>query len=246
MEIFLVGGAVRDKLMGKEPKDFDYTVVLPPGSYADPYQFMVDELDAQGFQIWRDKQFNPIGYEHFTVRAQFPKQSGNRKSADFVLARQEGPYSDGRHPDWVRPGTLMDDLTRRDFTMNAIAEDMEGNLFDPFNGRTDIDNGVIRVVGDTKTKMLEDALRVLRALRFRLQLGFGFDTNLRMAMFDREIVQALRDNIKDERKMDELNKMFRMSTLATLRVLQMYVPIRDAVFSGSVNIEATMKQKGFQ
>jgi tRNA nucleotidyltransferase (CCA-adding enzyme) len=258
MEIFLVGGAVRDEIMGKQPKDFDFTVVLPVGSYRDPFEFMVEELEKKGFKIF---QKNP---EHLTVRAQFPVASGGfldgltnipggtikpgkkRLTADFVLARKEGTYTDGRRPDSVSPGTLMDDLARRDFTMNAIAKDSEGNFFDPFNGREDIANGLIRAVGDPKAKMMEDALRVMRALRFNIQLGFGIHPETEDTLYDREVLRALRDNIKDERIMDELNKMFKANSLESLHQLSYYYALGNVIFSGKVNLEATMKQKGFQ
>lgn len=256
MKKFLVGGAVRDKLMSKTPKDFDYTVVLDPGSYADPFQWMVDELKDEGFKIFLESP------EHFTVRAQFPEGDGGqnldaaggkflpgkkRLTADFVLARKEGPYSDGRRPDYVLRGTLEDDLARRDFTMNAIAYDIEtGGLIDPYNGRLDISNGVIRAVGDPKERMLEDSLRVLRALRFSVQLGFGFDPDLLDVLYDIEVNRALKNNVSAERKMDEINKMFKIDTIKTLRLLDRFWLARNAVFNdGQINLMATMKTKGF-
>jgi len=253
---FLVGGAVRDKLMGKTPKDFDYSVVLTqedlleldlmnnnirPGAKVGPtidlFTFMVHKLRREGFRTF------VITPEHATVRAQFPKSSGQRLSADFVLARKEGPYSDGRRPDWVSPGTLEDDLARRDFTMNAIAQDEFGNFIDPFDGQRDMAKGVIRAVGNAKDRMMEDSLRVLRALRFRVQLGFLFDMDMAIVMQDPDVLGALRDNVSDERKMDELNKMFKVDAIAAMSALNDFKGVRDAVFAGKVKLMAHMKEK---
>lgn len=253
MKIYLVGGAVRDKLMGKTPKDFDYSVVLEDndktkmngmnfcfGPMIDPFTFMGHKLRKEGFKVFVHSP------EYFTIRAHFPKGHKNaRLTADFVMARKEGDYADGRRPDFVEVGTLGDDLARRDFTMNAIAEDEDGNIIDPYNGRLAISQGRIEAVGDAKDKMMEDSLRVLRALRFRVQLGFKMDTDLAMTMTDVDVLSALKDNVSDERKMAELNKMFRASVINSLMALEHFSVLRDAIFSGKVNLEATMKQKGF-
>lgn len=248
MQKFLVGGAVRDELLGKSPKDFDYSVVLeqdidlfigrPDGSF-DLFESMKANLIREGFRIFLETP------EHFTIRAQFPKDSGKRLTADFVLARREGPYSDGRHPDWVQAGALNHDLARRDFTMNAIAKNSDGAFIDMHGGMMDIKNQIIRAVGDPKERMMEDSLRVLRALRFKIQLGFQLSSDLEDMLFDTDVLLALR-NISDERKMDELNKAFRANSLQTIRELNHYHRLGDIVFAGRVNLEATMKQKGFR
>lgn len=250
MKMFLVGGAVRDKLMGKDPKDLDFTVVLEDTDLsfsAGPFETMVANLELQGFKIFRKPDGSIVGAEHLTARARFPKgHIHERLGGDFVLARKESGYSDGRHPDSVEPGTLFDDLARRDFRMNAIAQDVEtGEIIDPFNGRADIIQSVIRAVGDPKERMMEDSLRVLRALRFKIQLGFGIAPNLDDMLFDTDVLRALR-NVSDERKMDELNKMFRADSIRTLRLLNHYYALGGVVFAGKVNLEATMKTKGFK
>lgn len=276
MKVFLVGGAVRDKIMGKTPNDFDFSVVMTNGDHCDMaemnrgpngtkligpkvdfFTFMIHRLRKEGFRTF------VITPEHLTVRAQFPVGSGGfldgmtnitggaikpgkkRLTADFVLARKEGAYSDGRRPDSVSPGTLEDDLARRDFTMNAIAQDEDGNFIDPFGGQQDIADGRIRAVGNAKDRMMEDSLRVLRALRFRVQLGFRMDSDLAMTMVDVDVLDALK-NVSDERKMDELNKMFRSSTINSLMALERFSALRDVVFAGKVNLMATMKEKGFK
>jgi tRNA nucleotidyltransferase/poly(A) polymerase len=260
MKIYLVGGAVRDKLMGKTPKDFDYSVVMTNGDHCDLqkmnrgpnntkligpkidfFTFMGHKLRKEGYKVF------VMTPEHMTIRAHFPKSHENaRQTADFVLARKESGYSDGRRPDSVEVGTLTDDLSRRDFTMNAIAEDLEtGEIIDPFAGRKHIADGVVVPVGNGKERMMEDSLRVLRALRFKIQLDFILSRGLDDLLFDTEVLAALR-NVSDERKMDELNKMFRADSLRTLRELNQYYALGGVVFAGKVNLEATMKTKGFK
>lgn len=259
MRIYLVGGAVRDKLMGRKPNDFDFTVVLEEDfvPWQDPFDTMVAHLEREGFKIFLK---NP---EHLTVRAQFPVGSGGfldgvtnipggainpgkkRLTADFVLARKEGSYSDGRRPDSVEPGTLGDDLARRDFSMNAIAEDESGTIIDPFDGVGAISLGLIEAVGDAKQRMLEDALRALRALRFSVTLGFQMSNEVRDAMRDDDVLHALNLNVSDERKMDELNKMFKVDPVRSIIALNLHPGIMAATFSDKVNLSATLKQKGF-
>lgn len=258
MEMFEVGGCVRDELLGVKSKDIDFTVVLSPdevtprktkkGTFVErtPFQVMDDELVRRGFKIFlRTPEF-------LTIRAQFPKFNGHaglvgaerrNLTADFVLARREGTYTDGRRPDSVEVGTLEDDLRRRDFTMNAIAKDGEGNLIDPFGGQKDIERKMIRAVGNPFDRFNEDALRMLRAVRFKVTKGFMLDHDIMAALHDKPLLEKL-GNVSDERVMDEMNKMLRFDTLRTLRVLDDFVDLRAVLFSGKVSLDATMKQKG--
>ena len=189
MKIFMVGGCVRDEILGRHSKDIDFSVVVEPKdqhpgdpdfSFAphDPFEVMKRKLEFAGFKIFTENK------EHLVIRAHVPKNEGwvfadlpANTTADFVLARKEGTYSDGRRPDAVEPGTLHDDLARRDFTMNAIAKDEFGNFHDPFNGRADIAAHMIRAVGSPEDRFSEDALRILRAFRFSATLGFWIEKN---------------------------------------------------------------------
>lgn len=241
MEMYEVGGWVRDELLGVKSKDIDFTVVLSGiRPDADPFRHMVNELALRGFTIFLESP------QFLTVRAKFPKDSGRGNlTADFVLARREGDYVDGRRPDTVEVGTLMDDLARRDFTMNAIAKDTSGSLIDPFNGVADIEKRMIRAVGDPRERLREDALRAVRALRFSVTKGFIIEGELmKVLMWDEEIMTAIADKISDERIQVELSKMFRFNTLKSLDVLAHYKGLTEAMFSGSVSLDATMKQKG--
>lgn len=246
MKQYLVGGAVRDELMGKKPKDFDFTVVLDESDVTNnsddennPFNYMIETLLLRGYKIFLSTP------EHLTVRARFPQGNVNSNlTADFVLARKEGVYTDGRRPDSVEVGTLYDDLGRRDFCMNAIAEDEDGTLIDPFGGQEDIENRVIQAVGNPLDRLTEDALRALRAIRFSVTLGFTIEPALQLALRGTLVRDALK-NISNDRKMDELNKMFRHDTIASLNALEEFRGIRDVVFQ-DVNLLATLKQKGFK
>ena len=170
-----VGGAVRDKFLGVDSKDVDF-VAIPqdPSWFVDAdaaFMFLCTHLRLKGFKVFLETP------EFFTVRAQVPDDHPLKERtnvADFVLARKDGPSSDGRHPDFVLPGTLMDDLQRRDFTVNAMAI-LDGELVDPFGGREDLDNRLIRFVGNPTDRIAEDGLRVMRALRFHITKGFNIE-----------------------------------------------------------------------
>ena len=241
MEKFLVGGAVRDELLGVKSKDLDYTVVLSGNEAGwrvttDPFKVMAKELELSRYKIFLETP------EYFTVRAQTPDR---RETADFVLARKESNYTDGRRPDRVEMGTLFDDLSRRDFTFNAIAKDADGNLIDPFGGQEDIAKRMIRAVGDPRERLREDALRAVRALRFAVTKGFAIEGELmKVLLWDTDIMAAVADNISDERIQVELSKMFRFNTLKSLDILSHYKGLTEAMFSGSISLDATMKQKG--
>jgi len=238
MQTYLVGGAVRDEIMGVKPKDLDYTVVFDNDDLdgvEDPFVFMTEWFENLGYKIFVKTP------EHFTIRAQTPNR---KETADFVLARKEGPYADGRRPDFVEVGTLMDDLSRRDFSFNAIAKDDEGNLIDPFGGIGDIENKLIRAVGDPMKRLTEDALRAVRAYRFAVTKGFGIDMALEDAMESPEVLDAIVNKISDERIQVELSKAFRYDTLRAGKLFTTFPNLARACFAGQVSLDATMKTKG--
>jgi len=250
MDMFEVGGCVRDEILGIKSKDIDFSVVLSDDdvrlSAVQPYDIMVARLMQMGVKIIRDKANVPIGAEFLTVRGIAPKDFPvhQNRALDFVLARKESDYTDGRRPDVVEVGDLMDDLRRRDFTMNAIAKDTEGNLIDPFNGVQDINERVIRAVGTAFDRLNEDALRAVRALRFSVTKGFRIDKELEFAMETAAVLDSIENKISDERIADELSKMFRFDTVASLIALGKFPALTRAMFSGRVSLDATMKQKG--
>jgi len=240
-EFFEVGGCVRDSLLGIASKDIDFSVVAPVGVFAtadSAFLAMEAQLAEQGFQIFESRR------EFLTIRARVPKGhalEARTTVADFVLARKDGPYTDGRRPDWVVPGTLLDDLARRDFTVNAIARAIDGTLIDPFDGQRDIKDRVISFVGNAETRIREDGLRILRAFRFEITKGFMMDSEAWDAVRS-EFGAEMLGKQKVERVREELVKMFKADTLKSLSLLcDLPGHTRAAIFRDGLRLDATMK-----
>ena len=182
---YIVGGAVRDLLMGKEPKDWDIATSAKPEEVRSIFYKTVD-----------------IGIKHGTVTVLLDDES-----FEVTTYRIDGNYSDSRHPDSVEfTDDIVKDLSRRDFTINAMAMDSNGNIIDPFMGRFDIMNKTIRCVGDANLRFAEDPLRILRACRFKAQLPGFIINNLPTRFFMAVYAEALL-NISSERIRDELTKI---------------------------------------
>jgi len=237
-----VGGAVRDKFLGLDSKDVDF-VAIPedPSIFEDAnwaFAALCINLHEHGFKIFLETP------EFFTVRAQVPdghplKQRTN--VADFVLARKDGPSSDGRRPDFVLPGTLMDDLQRRDFTVNAMAI-LDGELVDPFGGREDLNNNLLRFVGDPKERIVEDGLRVLRAMRFCVTKGFNIEEETWDAV-NSDFAAEMLHKVSIERIRDELEKMFLADTVFTMELLDdVRLTMKDAIFRDGLRLMTTLKK----
>jgi tRNA nucleotidyltransferase (CCA-adding enzyme) len=210
---YKVGGCVRDDLLGIPSKDIDYAVE------ANSYNELRDDLIDRGAKIFQERP------EYLTIRAQVP-DIGN---ADFVICRKDGSYTDGRRPDNVTMGTLLHDLERRDFTMNAIAQTKDGSLIDPHGGRRDAELGFIRCVGCTTHRFSEDALRMLRAIRFSVTKDMTMSPCIVDCLEDPEYVDLL-SNVSIERQREEFYKAFQHNTFKTLKALQMFPLIAKAVF----------------
>ncbi len=162
-EAWLVGGCVRDRLMGITPHDYDITTSAKP-----------EEVMA----VFHDHRVLETGLKHGTVTLLW-----DHKPLEITTYRAESTYSDHRHPDNVTfTSSLREDLARRDFTMNAIAMDAREEIADPFHGAEDIAAQIIRCVGDPLLRFEEDALRILRALRFASRLGFAIEDATKQAM----------------------------------------------------------------
>ncbi|MBQ5492078.1 MAG: HD domain-containing protein [Treponema sp.] len=183
---YLVGGAVRDALLGKPVHDWDLA------TNATPQQVM---------KLFR--KVIPTGIAHGTVTVRI-----FNRSIEVTTFRTESTYSDGRHPDAVAyAATIEEDLSRRDFTMNAIAADLtDGTLADPFDGQADIQHKIIRTVGNPYDRFAEDGLRPVRAVRFAGQLGFTIEEQTLKALSDAEVLKKT-DSISRERFRDEWCKM---------------------------------------
>ena len=150
----------------------------------------------------------------------------NGTSIDIVMCRKDGPSSDGRHPDHVDPGTLIDDLKRRDFTMNALAREVNPATLEPvdeiidlFDGITDIQTGVLSAVGDVNARFEQDGLRVLRAARFCVTKNMKPDLWVERALLNPRWWKFVAETVSEDRIRVELHKMFRHNTVDALRFL---------------------------
>ena len=174
-QAWCVGGGVRDLLLGRDPGDWDVATSARPE----------DVLALFGAGAL------PTGLKHGTVTV------GGGRGVEVTTFRRDGDYLDNRHPDHVTfTDSLEEDLSRRDFTVNAMAVDLRGTLRDPFGGRADLSAGVLRAVGDPERRFREDALRIMRGLRFAAKLGFAIEPETAAAM-DR--CRELLGNIAPER-----------------------------------------------
>ena len=182
---YAVGGCVRDSLLGRTAHDWD---------------LCTSALPEQVMELFGEKQCIPTGLQHGTVTV---KRDG--KLYEITTFRTEGSYTDGRHPDAVQfVPDVREDLARRDFTINAMAYNEAEGLVDPFGGQADLQNGLLRAVGEPQQRFTEDALRILRLYRFAARFGFALDAATARAA--RQLALHL-DCISAERIQEELAKL---------------------------------------
>ena len=184
---YVVGGCVRDYFLGNQTSDTDITTSAKPC-----------ELE----KILADKNIKVVetGLKHGTVTAVIDKTP-----LEITTFRADGEYRDSRHPQSVEfVEDIEQDLKRRDFTVNAMAYNDERGLVDLFGGREDIENRIIRTVGEPDARFKEDALRIMRALRFSSVLGFEIEEKTKKSIFDN---MYLLENISAERIFSELSKL---------------------------------------
>lgn len=199
-EAWVVGGCVRDALLGRTPKDYDVcTRALPEQTRA----------------VFAGHQLILAGEKHGTVGVVVEGQT-----VEITTYRTEGTYADSRHPDWVSfVGAIDQDLARRDFTVNAMAWSPNRGLRDPFGGRADLETKTLRAVGEPEQRFREDALRILRGIRFCAAYGLEPEEKTLGAMFSQ---RSLMDRLARERVYDEL---CRFLPCAGLEDLQRFAPI---------------------
>ena len=182
-EAYVVGGCVRDMILGREPGDWDITTSALPEQVKQVFRRTVD-----------------TGIQHGTVTVMMGDEG-----YEVTTYRIDGEYADGRHPDSVTfTPSLTEDLKRRDFTVNAMAYNGNTGLVDEFGGMEDLDRGIIRCVGEPMDRFSEDALRILRAIRFSAQLGFAIEGRTY------EAIRAIAPNmvhVSKERIQAELTKL---------------------------------------
>ena len=202
---YAVGGCVRDSLLGRTPQDWDLCTSARP---------------EQVLALFGEGQCIPTGLQHGTVTIKY----GGRLY-ETTTFRTEGAYTDGRHPDEVHfVPDVRQDLARRDFTINAMAYNDAEGLIDPFGGQQDLQQGILRAVGDPATRFEEDALRILRLYRFAARFGFAIDPPTGQAA---RALCAHLDCVSVERIEEELSKLLAAPAPAAYldeKILKVIIP----------------------
>lgn len=216
-EAYAVGGCVRDSILGKEPDDWDITTSATPLQIKEVFSRTID-----------------TGIQHGTVTVRL-----GGESFEVTTYRIDGEYEDSRHPkNVVFTADLVEDLKRRDFTINAMAYNDRSGLVDVFGGIADLENKLIRCVGNAAERFKEDALRILRAVRFSAQLGFSIDVETEHAIM--ELAPTLA-NISAERIQAELVKILTSPNPDYIRIAydlgitQVVLPELDTAFETTQN-----------
>lgn len=227
-KLYKVGGCVRDRLMGVKTKDIDFVFVISDlssvKSVEQGFEMMQSYMMENGFTIFLSTP------DCYTIRAKFPidhKFSG--LAADFVLARKEVGYYEGTRRPILELGTLYDDLIRRDFTVNAMAEDDDGNVIDLFGGMKDLNDKLLRTPLDCEITFNDDPLRILRAIRFSITKGFQIQSQMWHVMYDYDYVGKM-SVVSDERIREELFRCFKHDTLETLEKLKQFPHLMNYIF----------------
>lgn len=223
---YQVGGAVRDEILGLKSKDIDYVAVFDTDKIPinrrieDLFDLLVLYLNTKGYEIFLTTP------RMYTIRARFPKDHKNAgTTADFVIARKEIGYKEGTREPIVVPGTLLDDLTRRDFTVNAIAKAEDGTIIDPFDGRLNIERRFLQTPLPAEQTFNDDPLRILRAIRFAVTKGFTMSAEI-IKMIQQFDYMNKFSVVSEDRIREELNKCFHCDTLTTLDYLQDFYNLR--------------------
>lgn len=227
-----VGGKIRDEILGLNSKDIDYSAVPSEEllkhvqSAHSMFNILEDSLKEEGFEIFL------VTPDCFTIRAKFPKGHKYQGVADFVMARKEVGYIMGTRTPIVLPGTLEDDLSRRDFTVNAMAKDDDGNIIDLFGGMEDLKNMVLKTPLNTKVTFDDDPLRILRAIRFSITKGFSLKhLDYYINNYDYETKMKV---VSTDRIREELHKCFKHDTMHTLETLQDYPTLKRYIFENKL------------
>lgn len=218
-EAYVVGGAVRDLIIGREPKDWDVTTSATPES-----------IQALFPRTVYENTFGTVGVVSETDDILLDAKLDSLRVIEVTPFRTEGMYTDGRHPEQVDfVNSLDEDLARRDFTVNAIAYDPIRHIIkDPFEGQKDLKDKIIRTVGNPQERFSEDALRLIRAVRFSAQLEFTIENGTQAAI---QVLHGKLLNIAVERIRDEFVKillsdspMFGLFMCNALGLLQYFLP----------------------
>jgi len=222
-ELFLAGGAVRDTLLGKTPKDRDFVAVTDF-----TFNSFVDAVNTVG-KVFQERP------EFLTIRCRI-----DNEAIDLVFPRGEGGYEDARHPSMVRRlWTLEEDAARRDFTVNAMFMDSTGKVIDFFGGENDLQARVIRAVGDPVERFTEDALRILRMVRFACRLDFKISGATKHAA---RVMAPNLVNVSAERIREELSAALLANPARAMQLL-IDLDVFDIIAEKGITFLSTLKER---
>lgn len=241
-KFYEVGGKVRDEILELSSKDVDY-VAVPKEELLDTvekaedmFSMLESFLRVEKFEIFL------VTPDCFTIRAKFPAGHKYSGVADFVMARKEIGYIPGTRTPIVKPGTLFDDLQRRDFTLNALAKDEDGTIIDFFGGIEDLKKNRLKTPLDCKITFDDDPLRILRSIRFCITKGFWIGPYMDGVIQDYDY-EGKMGVVSMERIREELFKCFKHDTLKTLKTLHEYPALRNYIFGkNTLWLKPTMEQ----
>ena len=233
---YLVGGAVRDEILGLSNKDLDYVFVFED---LDENQ-TAEECFNEMYQNIQDRGEIFLSTPScYTIRY---KDRETKEVKDVVMARKEVGYIPGTRTPIVKPGTLYDDLERRDFTLNALAKDEDGTIIDYFNGLDHLRFGILITPLDSNVTFNDDPLRLLRALRFSITKGFRVSDDIWNELNNFDYDEKM-NVVSTERIREELFKCFKHDTLKTLDKLSEFKYLRDYIFKNNLLwLKPTMEQ----
>jgi tRNA nucleotidyltransferase/poly(A) polymerase len=243
--MYEVGGCVRDEILGVKSKDIDYVAVPNEELLNDiksahsMFNVLSGYLKSEGFEIFLETP------ECFTIRAKFPKGHKYQGVADFVMARKEVGYIPGTRTPIIEPGTLYDDLIRRDFTLNALAKDEDGNIIDYFDGMWALEARMLITPLDSRITMLDDPLRLLRAFRFSITKEFVISPRVWETCLMDSVVNKLEEVVSQERIREEIFKMMKHNTIKSLELFyeinQINPKIIQIMFGKGMWLKPTME-----
>ena len=244
-KFYEVGGKIRDELLGLTNKDVDYVAVpseellrnieeaqcLVDGIYPNTtnavFTMLESHLREEGFEIFL------VTPDCYTIRAKFPEGYKYQGVADFVMARKEVGYVPGTRTPIVEPGNLYDDLSRRDFTVNAMAKDPDtGEIIDYFGGLKDIKEKLLRTPLPPIVTFDDDPLRILRGIRFSITKGLRVSEDMWQAMKAYDYLDKM-PVVSEERIREELTKCFKCNSSLTLGWLSELTDLRDYIFKNT-------------
>jgi len=241
-KFYEVGGKVRDEILGLQSKDVDYVAVPKEELLAtvekaeDMFSILESFLKEEKFEIFL------VTPDCFTIRAKFPAGHKYSGVADFVMARKEIGYIPGTRTPIVKPGTLFDDLQRRDFTLNALAKDEDGTIIDFFGGLQALEEKTLITPLPTRETFDDDPLRILRAIRFYITKGFDISSSIYVCIKDYDYETKM-GVVSTERIREELFKCFKHDTLRTIKILEEFPDLKRYIFKGNTLwLKPTMEQ----